>query len=95
MSWLTRATLDVIGSAGELLLLLRAYLFLTFSKKGFGYEFNSLKDGDEDLLAKAFTKLFDSDLEITTYMVVKGLTLQMLGMVSPHLARGLRFNWSI
>ncbi|KAF8595823.1 cytochrome P450, partial [Ceratobasidium sp. AG-I] len=62
LPWLTRATLDVIGSAG------------------FGYEFNSLKDGDEDLLAKAFQKVFDLNKDITAYEVVKGMTLQAFGI---------------
>ncbi|KAG8743143.1 hypothetical protein FRC10_000360 [Ceratobasidium sp. 414] len=51
LSWLGRATLDVIGTAG------------------FGYEFNSLQNGDENELAKAFKSVFDSDTEVTTMMM--------------------------
>ncbi|KAG8794508.1 hypothetical protein FRC12_023915 [Ceratobasidium sp. 428] len=48
---------------------------------GFGYEFNSLQDGDEDELAKAFTKIFDSDqIDRTILKTVISLTTQALGI---------------
>ncbi|KAG9120094.1 hypothetical protein FRC07_004565 [Ceratobasidium sp. 392] len=47
---------------------------------GFGYEFNSLQDGDEDELAKAFAKIFDSDEELTTFIVAREITCQALGI---------------
>ncbi|KAG8723380.1 hypothetical protein FRC09_003580 [Ceratobasidium sp. 395] len=47
---------------------------------GFGYEFNSLQDGDEDELAKAFAKIFDSDEDITTFKLAKTVGCRVLGI---------------
>ncbi|KAG9120093.1 hypothetical protein FRC07_004564, partial [Ceratobasidium sp. 392] len=47
---------------------------------GFGYEFNSLRDGDEDALAKAFSKVFDTDEDDTLFEKLKGLGARLLGM---------------
>ncbi|KAG8740820.1 hypothetical protein FRC10_003848 [Ceratobasidium sp. 414] len=47
---------------------------------GFGYEFNSLRDGDEDALAKAFSKVFDTDEDDTLSEKLKGLAARLLGM---------------
>ncbi|KAG9074358.1 hypothetical protein FS749_014094 [Ceratobasidium sp. UAMH 11750] len=47
---------------------------------GFGYEFNSLRDGDEDALAKAFSKVFDTDEDDTFYEKLKGLVARLLGV---------------
>ncbi|KAG9098413.1 hypothetical protein FS749_003865 [Ceratobasidium sp. UAMH 11750] len=55
LSWLSRATLDIIGVAG------------------FDYHFNSLDTGDEDELAKAFSKIFGASQRATAWVVVKNL----------------------
>ncbi|KAG8744389.1 hypothetical protein FRC12_014811 [Ceratobasidium sp. 428] len=53
MSWLSRATLDIIGAAG------------------FDYHFNSLDEGDEDELAKAFSKIFSEGQQMTVLGILK------------------------
>ncbi|KAG9119978.1 hypothetical protein FRC07_004717 [Ceratobasidium sp. 392] len=57
---------------------------------GFGYEFNSLQDGDEDELAKAFTKLFDTDEDNTVLKTLMALTAQALGIKLGVLKRILK-----
>ncbi|KAG8740821.1 hypothetical protein FRC10_003849 [Ceratobasidium sp. 414] len=54
---------------------------------GFGYEFNSLQDGDEDELAKAFAKVFDSDEDLTTLTVIKAVTCRALGIPTEETRR--------
>ncbi|KAG9084063.1 hypothetical protein FRC06_004251, partial [Ceratobasidium sp. 370] len=54
---------------------------------GFGYEFNSLQDGDEDELAKAFAKIFDSDEDLTALMLFKAITCQALGIPTEETRR--------
>jgi hypothetical protein len=80
LSWLTRATLDIIGLAGKLTWTYRV-LQLTLPK-GFGYDFRSLEDKDKNELAKAYAELFNSNAELSTLIVVKGLLCNMLGIVS-------------
>ncbi|KAG9090311.1 hypothetical protein FRC06_001130, partial [Ceratobasidium sp. 370] len=46
----------------------------------FGYEFNSLQDGDENELAKAFKSVFDFDKEVTTMMMVGAAANYLLGI---------------
>ncbi|KAG8722654.1 hypothetical protein FRC09_005904 [Ceratobasidium sp. 395] len=58
---------------------------------GFGYEFNSLRDGDEDELAKAFSKVFDTDEDDSLYEKLKGLGARLLGMPTEENLR-LRAN---
>ncbi|KAG8743100.1 hypothetical protein FRC10_000400 [Ceratobasidium sp. 414] len=53
LSWLGRATLDIIGVAG------------------FDYHFNSLDGGDEDELAKAFSKVFEAGQRVSVLAIVK------------------------
>ncbi|KAG8703779.1 hypothetical protein FRC08_002633 [Ceratobasidium sp. 394] len=62
LTWLGRATLDVIGAAG------------------FGYEFNSLQNGDENELAKAFKSVFETGEEVTTMMMVVGVANYLFGI---------------
>ncbi|KAG8722655.1 hypothetical protein FRC09_005905 [Ceratobasidium sp. 395] len=47
---------------------------------GFGYEFNSLRDGDEDELAKAFNKVFDTNQGNLVFEAVKGTAARAVGM---------------
>ncbi|KAG8774413.1 hypothetical protein FRC12_001982 [Ceratobasidium sp. 428] len=54
---------------------------------GFGYEFNSLQEGDEDELAKAFAKVFDSDEELTAFIVIKAITYGALGIPTEETKR--------
>ncbi|GAB1525648.1 hypothetical protein RhiTH_008811 [Rhizoctonia solani] len=62
LSWLTRATLDIIGLAG------------------FGYDFRSLEDEDKDELSKAYTELFNSNINISPFIIIKGLVCDFLGI---------------
>ncbi|KAG9124666.1 hypothetical protein FRC07_010713 [Ceratobasidium sp. 392] len=47
---------------------------------GFGYEFNSLRDGDEDELAKAFNKVFESNEGNPLLEALKGKAAKAVGM---------------
>ncbi|QRV94590.1 cytochrome P450 family protein [Ceratobasidium sp. AG-Ba] len=58
---------------------------------GFGYEFNSLRDGDEDALSKAFSKVFDTDEDDSLLAKLKGLGARLLGMPTEENLR-LRAN---
>lgn len=49
--------------------------------KGFGYDFNALRDGDKDPLAKAFAKIFDSDEEMTTTKLLEVAAWWTFGIV--------------
>nr|QDJ74243.1 cytochrome P450-3 [Thanatephorus cucumeris] len=73
LSWLTRATLDIIGLAG------------------FGYDFRSLEDEDKDELAKAYTELFNSNINISPFIIIKGLVCNFLG-ISTEDARRFKAN---
>ncbi|KAG9128432.1 hypothetical protein FRC07_012540 [Ceratobasidium sp. 392] len=55
LSWLSRATLDIIGVAG------------------FDYHFNSLDEGDEDELAKAFSKIFEAGQQASVLTILRGI----------------------
>ncbi|KAG9084632.1 hypothetical protein FS749_005084, partial [Ceratobasidium sp. UAMH 11750] len=45
-----------------------------------GYEFNSLQGGDEDELAQGFSKVFETNKETTTFMAIKAMICQVLGI---------------
>ncbi|CAE6524057.1 unnamed protein product [Rhizoctonia solani] len=47
---------------------------------GFGYDFRSLEDEDKDELSKAYTELFNSNQDINTPILIKGLICHMLGI---------------
>ncbi|QRW08852.1 cytochrome P450 family protein [Ceratobasidium sp. AG-Ba] len=66
-------TIDVLQGLG------RATLDI-IGTTGFGYEFNSLQDGDEDELAQAFAKIFDSDEELTKFKILKSVICGALGI---------------
>ncbi|CEL63636.1 putative cytochrome P450 311a1 OS=Drosophila melanogaster GN=Cyp311a1 PE=2 SV=1 [Rhizoctonia solani AG-1 IB] len=78
LSWLTRATLDIIGLAGKLTWTYPVLQLIL--PKGFGYDFRSLEDKDKNELAKAYAELFNSNAEFSTLIVVKGLLCNMLGI---------------
>ncbi|KAJ1302455.1 hypothetical protein OPQ81_002773 [Rhizoctonia solani] len=40
---------------------------------GFGYDFHSLEQGDNDELARAYTEIFNSNRDISSFIVMKGL----------------------
>ncbi|KAG8718906.1 hypothetical protein FRC09_011929 [Ceratobasidium sp. 395] len=77
--------LDMLGNSPEgaeidvLAWLNRATLDVIGSA-GFGYEFNSLQDGGENELAKAFKEVFESDEEVTTMMLLQGLIKYFFGI---------------
>ncbi|KAG9090366.1 hypothetical protein FS749_000612 [Ceratobasidium sp. UAMH 11750] len=54
---------------------------------GFGYEFNSLQDGDEDELAKAFMKIFDTDEGRNMLKTLKSLAGEFLGIPTEEARR--------
>ncbi|KAG8709100.1 hypothetical protein FRC08_018534, partial [Ceratobasidium sp. 394] len=54
---------------------------------GFGYEFNSLQDGDEDELAKAFMKIFDTDEDRNMLKTLKSLAGEFLGIPTEEARR--------
>ncbi|KAG8740823.1 hypothetical protein FRC10_003851 [Ceratobasidium sp. 414] len=58
---------------------------------GFGYEFNSLQDGDEYELAKGFAGVFNSDKDTTTLTVIKAMVCQGLGIPTEE-TRHLKAN---
>jgi hypothetical protein len=49
---------------------------------GFGYEFNSLRNEDENELAMAFKRIFGSGKDLTTMMLVKASASYLFGIVS-------------
>ncbi|KAG8794507.1 hypothetical protein FRC12_023914, partial [Ceratobasidium sp. 428] len=61
---------------------------------GFGYEFNSLRDGDEDELAKAFNKIFDTNQDNLVVAAVKGTVARAVGMSTAR-SRLLKTNMEI
>ncbi|KAG8794251.1 hypothetical protein FRC12_025164, partial [Ceratobasidium sp. 428] len=61
---------------------------------GFGYEFNSLRDGDEDELAKAFNKVFDTNQGNLVFEAVKGTAARAVGMSTAR-SRLLKTNMEI
>ncbi|KAG9084062.1 hypothetical protein FRC06_004250, partial [Ceratobasidium sp. 370] len=73
-------TIDVLEGLG------RATLD-TICMTAFGYELNSLQDGDEDELAKAFAGIFDSDKDITTLMFITAMICEALGIPTEETRR--------
>ncbi|KAG8744252.1 hypothetical protein FRC12_014843, partial [Ceratobasidium sp. 428] len=76
MSWLSRATLDIIGAAG------------------FDYHFNSLDEGDEDELAKAFSKIFSEGQQMTVLGILKNF-IPALSVIPDERSKRLKANMEI
>lgn len=80
--WLTRATLDIIGLAGGLIIGLMRSSCDLIASIGFDYDFHSLEHEDKDELANAYTELFNSNVNLSLFIVMRGLICQFLGIVS-------------
>lgn len=83
LSWLSRATLDIIGLAG-------AYIFGVVQQSifkalfaGFNYKFNALSN-EKNELNTAFAQMFKAGQRITLVPVLRGLFPLLRFLVSPN-----------
>ena len=90
LSWLSRATLDIIGLAGQYFLaILPRNRSSLLSTSGFNYRFNALSD-EQNELSDAFAQMFRAGQKLTIIPFLRGFFPFLRFLVS-----GLSINLSI